>query len=532
MYSLLKKLKSIKCKVKKDREEKEQNSQNYEHLGQLVLSKDVDNNIYRLKQIMNNSFDIKDRSFKIAGSNVKAAVIYIDNLVDESILFDHILKPLIVESSIENIAAAKIDLEQISDMMLTIGNIKEVQTFDEIVLGIMSGETFLSIQGYAKGFLINAKGYQGRTIGEPSVEPSIRGPQEAFVEVLKINIGLIRRRLRDPNLCFEVHKLGRRGKSDVAIAYIKGIVDQDIVHEVRKRMDSIDIDNLSTTVEIGQLISDSPNCIFPLFQSTERPDKVVSALCEGRVAILMDGSPEAVIVPVTFPILMQSADDYFENWIIASFIRISRYISLLISTLLPALYISTVSFHPGMLPTNLALSIASTRSGVPFPVIIEAILMEFVLELLQEASIRLPKVVGQTVSIVGGLVIGQAAVQAGIVSPIMVIVIAITAVTSFTIPNYSLDISTRTLRIPFMILATTFGSFGVSVGILWVLTYLCSLESFGVGYMESLTPYRIMDLKDTIIRAPLWTFFKRPEFLNPDDSQKQKPAKRRDSIEE
>ncbi len=241
----------------------------------------------------------------------------------------------------------------------------------------------------------------------------------------------------------------------------------------------------------------------------------------------MDGSPEALIVPVTFPILMQASDDYFENWIIASVIRISRYVAFFTSSILPALYISTTSFHPGMLPTTLALSIAATRMGVPFPAIVEAIIMEFVLELLQEASIRLPKVIGETVSIVGGLVIGQAAVEAGIVSPIMVIIIAFTAVSSFVLPNYSLGLATRVIRIPFMILAVTFGSFGISVGLLWLLTYLCSLKSFGVRYMQSLSPYRFKDWKDTIIRAPVQFHSKRPEFLNPEDSQRQNLGIRR-----
>lgn len=524
MFSFLKKL----IPQKKQRAKKQYN-ENHRELKQFVLSRNVENNIARLKEVMNNSFDIKDRHFKIAGTNVKAAILYIDNLVDEDMVMEHILKPLIIESAYVRsvVAEGRIDFPNIIDSMLSVGSLQEVQTFDEIVLGIMSGDTFLCIEGYTKGLLITARGYQGRTIAEPSSESSTRGPQEAFVEILKKNIGLIRRRLRDPNLAIEVHKVGRRSKSDVAILYINGIVNQNIVDEVRNRIQALDIDGPVTTVQIGELISDRPNSIFPLFQSTERPDKIVSALSEARVAILMDGSPEALIVPVTLPILMQASDDYFENWIIASVIRISRYVAFFTSSILPALYISTTSFHPGMLPTTLALSIAATRMGVPFPAIVEAIIMEFVLELLQEASIRLPKVIGETVSIVGGLVIGQAAVEAGIVSPIMVIIIAFTAVSSFVLPNYSLGLATRVIRIPFMILAVTFGSFGISVGLLWLLTYLCSLKSFGVRYMQSLSPYRFKDWKDTIIRAPVQFHSKRPEFLNPEDSQRQNLGIRR-----
>lgn len=529
MFNFLKKLKAQKKDGAGD-----QYSENHRALKQFVLSRNVENNIARLKEVMNNSFDIKDRNFKIAGTNVKAALLYIDNLVDEDMVMEHILRPLIIESTYVRklVAEVGVDFPNIADYMLSVGDIQEVQTFDEIVLGIMSGDTFLCIEGYTKGLLITARGYQGRTIGEPSTEPSTRGPQEAFVEILKKNIGLIRRRLRDPNLSIEVHKVGRRAKCDVAILYINGIVEQNIVDEVRNRIQALDIDGPVTAIQIGELISDRPNSIFPLFQPTERPDKIVSALYEARVAILMDGSPDAIIVPATLPILMQASDDYFENWVISSIIRISRYVAFFISSILPALYISTTSFHPGMLPTTLALSIATTRMGVPFPAIVEAIIMEFVLELLQEASIRLPKVIGETVSIVGGLVIGQAAVEAGIVSPIMVIIIAFTAVSSFVLPNYSLGLSTRIIRIPFMILAVTFGSFGISVGILWFLTYLCSLKSFGVSYMQSITPYRIRDWKDTIIRAPMQYHSKRPEFLKPEDTQRHNLNKRGRSNED
>ncbi len=244
---------------------------------------------------------------------------------------------------------------------------------------------------------------------------------------------------------------------------------------------------------------------------------------------MMDGTPDVLLAPATLPILMQSPDDYFENWFIASVIRISRYIAFFISGLAPAIYIALTSFHPGMLPTQLTLSIARTRTGVPFPAMIEAIIMEFVLELLQEAGIRLPRVVGQTVSIVGGLVIGQAAVAAGIVSPIMVIIVSITAVASYTIPDYSLGLATRIVRIPFMILASTLGSFGIAIGLLISLTYMASLKSFGVNYLKPISTDSISDWKDGLIRMPLLNMKRRPEMLNPQDPIRMAPKKRRDS---
>jgi hypothetical protein len=218
---------------------------------------------------------------------------------------------------------------------------------------------------------------------------------------------------------------------------------------------------------------------------------------------------------------MQSPDDYYECWIIGSMVRLLRYASLFVCALFPALYIALTSFHPSLIPTVLTLAIAGSRVGVPFPAIIEALLMEIVLELLQEASIRLPRVIGQTVSIVGGLVIGQAAVQAGIISPLMVIVVSITAICSYTLTDYSLSLATRAVRIPFMFMAATFGAFGIGIGIVFVIGYMSSLKSFGVRYLEPITPYRLGDWKDTLIRAPQWTLGKRPEFLNPEDSQRQ-----------
>ncbi|MGI6705976.1 MAG: spore germination protein [Clostridia bacterium] len=490
-------------------------------MKRFTLSKDIYSNIGRLKDIMNHSFDIKVRDFKIGLSNKRAAILYIENLAQEDMILDHILKPLMYESTPLLKQTGEVDFQKIKDCLVTIGSVDAVKTFDRIVLGIMSGDTFLSIEGSKEGLLINVREYHGKQFSTPSMEPSVKGPQEAFIETLKQNIGLIHKRLRDPNLVFESYQLGRRTKQDAVLAFIKDIADPDIVDEVRRRVDAIDVDGLESATQIGLLMSEKPNSIFPLVQTTERPSRLVSALLAGRVAVLLNGSPDAILLPTTLPTLLQSVDDYLENWIAASVIRISRYVALFISALFPALYIAITSFHPGMLPTNLVLSITATRTGVPFPAFVEAILMELALELPQEAGIRLLRVVGQTVSIVGGLVIGQAAVQAGVVSPIMVIIISITAVASYTIPDYSLSLATRIVRIPFMVLGVTLGTFGIVMGMLLLLTYLSSLKSVGVRYLSPISPYRLGDWKDTFIRVHLTYMKKRPELLNPQDIHRQ-----------
>ena len=494
----------------------------------IKLTRNLQDNITNIKNAMNNNFDIKTKEFRLRGQEMRAAVIYIQSVANEDTILQHIVNPLMIESSLIIDKDDPILFKTIIESMVTAEYVKVVESLDEIIFAIMSGDTFLCIQGYDKGFIISTRKYVGRQVGEPILEPSVQGSQESFTETIKDNIGLIRRRLRDPNLVFNVHKLGRRTQSEVVVIYIKDIANQNIVDEVIRRISSLDIEGVHNAAQLGLHITDSPNSIFPLFQVTERPDRTVRGLMEGRVAILVEGGSRALLVPVTLPLQVQSVDDYYENWIVGSILRISRYVGLFISSFLPAIYIAITSHHPGMLPTILVLTIAGSRAGMPFPGFLEAILMEVTIAMLQEASIRLPRVVGQTVSIVGGLVIGQAAVQAGIVGPIMVIITALTAIGSFTIPDYSLSLATRAIRIPFMVLAATLGIFGVSMGMLLMLIYIADLKSFGVRYIRPLSPYRSSDLKQTLISSKERSMVDRPIFLNPGDKQKQSNAKRGD----
>jgi spore germination protein len=498
-----------------------------EKFGRLEVSDNIDDNAARLIDIMNNSYDLRVRRFKIGCTAVNAAIVYIESIVDEDKILNHIIRPLMAGATgdVESPAKSADIIDIVKECLTSIGTVEEAETFDVAVLGITSGNTFIIVEGCTKGLIAGTKSLAGRSIGEPKMEPSIKGPKEAFVENLKDNIGLLRKRVKDPNLTFEGFKLGRRSKSDVVTVYIKGIIDERIVTEARKRIQAIDTDEGISASQISHLISDNPNSLFPMCQVTERPDKVAASLLDGRLAILMDGTPDSIVVPVTLPMLMQSVDDYNEKWIMGSAAILLRYISLFVAMLLPALYIAVTSFHPGILPTIILFSITGTRAGVPFPAFVEAVLMAFVLEALTEAGIRLPRVVGQTVSIVGGLVIGQAAVQAGVISPVMVIVISITAISSFGLPSYSLGLAVRILRFPFMILATLLGALGTSLGVLYMLGYLASLKSFGIGYLEPLTPYRIRDWKSTVIRAPQKSLTMRPEFLKPKDTRKMRAKK-------
>lgn len=481
------------------------------------LSRDLANNLTRMRAIMNDSFDIMERRFSVAGSHTEGAVLFIENLVDETMIQEQIIKP-IMGWPVGQHRLGDIGLDMVRNMMISGHSLREVQTMEEAVQDILQGNTLFIMEGHDKGYIIHTIDPPGRSISEPITEPSVRGPKESFVEIIKINLGLIRRRLKDPQLTLETFSAGNP-PVNLVLVYLKGTAPNGLVQEARQRLSNIKSPPLADSKQLSFLISDHPNSIFPLIQETERPDKFAASLFEGRVGILVDNSPNALLAPSTLPMLLQSVDDYYEKWIIGSIIRLSRYLALVISTVFPSIYIAITTFHPGMLPTDLALSIAGSRAGVPFPAVIEAFLMTVTLELLQEAGIRLPRVVGQTIAIVGGLVIGQAAVQAGIISPLMVIVISITAISSFAVSDYSLGLATRILRLPFMALAGMLGFFGIAMGGLYLLGYMCSLKSFGIGFMEPLTPYRLRDWKDTFITPA--SGMHRPEFLAAADNRQQ-----------
>jgi spore germination protein KA len=349
-----------------------------------------------------------------------------------------------------------------------------------------------------------------RNLEEPSSEPVIRGPRDGFIENISTNIGLIRRRIKTPRLKTESITLGELTQTQVVLTYIEGIVSESIVEEVRKRVSRIQIDGIIDSGYIEEFIEDSPFTPFPQVHSTERPDVVAAELLEGKVAILVDTSPFVLIVPMTFWNGLQASEDYYVRWPIATFVRWIRFIFIIIAIFAPPLYVAITTFHQEMIPTNLILSIASSREAVPFPALVEALLMEIIFEALREAGIRLPKQIGQAISIVGALVIGQAAVQAGIISAPVVIIVSITGIAAFTIPRYSFGNGIRLLRFPMLFLAGTLGLYGIVLGSLGILLHVASLRSFGVPYFTPVSPLTFTNLKDVIIRAPIWAKTHRP----------------------
>ncbi|WP_284037877.1 spore germination protein [Neobacillus sp. 114] len=491
-----------------------QAKQNNEPLEPLLTD-----NIEKIKELLGNSDDIITREIRIGkDGRIKACVVFTDGLIDS-----HAAQNFIMESLMYNLRMTDVEVETftglnllsyLKEMVLTVGDIQDIDDFTNLLDSLLSGKVILLFDGYSKGFSIDMKGWNQRSVEEPTTETTIRGPREGFTENIRVNTALIRRKIKDHNLWIESRKIGKVSKTIVSIMYIKGIVNDKVVEEVRTRLNRIKIDSVLETGYIEELIQDGVWTPFPTMYHSERPDAIAADLLEGRVAILVDGTPFVMTVPIVFAQFLQSPEDYYNRADITTLLRFLRYIGFFIALLAPSLYIAITTFHQEMLPTQLLITLAAQREGVPFPAFIEALAMEVSFEILREAGLRMPKAIGQAVSIVGTLVIGTAAVEAGFVSAAMVIVVAITAIASFIVSNYELAIAIRMLRFPFMAIAASFGLFGIIVGLIAMVLHMCSLRSFGVPYMAPFGPFIMDDQKDAIFRFPRWAMSKRPRLFS------------------
>jgi len=474
------------------------------------VSADINKNLKRIKQDIGNSPDMTVREFQI--NELRVIAVYSDSLVDIDVVNNFIKQALTMEKGQSNDENNVFDI--IKKNARASQEVKVIREWDEILLSILTGDTALLIDGFAHAITGSTKGGEQRSIAEPTTQTVVRGPKDCFTESIATNISLVRRRISSPNLWLETMRIGEETQTTVGIMYMKGIVTDGLIQEVKERLNRIKIDMILDSGQIEEFIEDQPSSPFPTVYNTERPDSVAANLMEGRIAILVNGSPFALVVPTLFVQFFQSPDDYYYRFHIAIFLRLLRYISFLISLVGPSVYIAAITFHQEMIPTTLLISIAASREGVPFPAFVEALIMEVAFELMREAGIRMPRAVGQAVSIVGALVLGQAAVQAGIVSSIMVIIVAITGIASFTTPAYNLAISARLLRFVLMILAATFGFYGITLGLIIIIAHLNSLRSFGIPYLAPLSPLIPSDQKDGMLRFPLWSMFKRPRLIN------------------
>ncbi|MEW5866961.1 MAG: spore germination protein, partial [Bacillota bacterium] len=501
------------------------------------LARELEANLDAIKQVLHYGLnaDVIVREFDIPTcSPTRAAIVFMEGLSSKEIIDWAILQPLMLISNLEEGRDA-LDVLRLVERKLLPGN--QVTRKDNLrgaVEGIIAGTTCLFVDGYDIALEVETKAWEHRGIGRPTAEMVVRGPQEAFNETLKNNVALVRRRMRTPDLVNEMLKVGTVSRVDCAVLYLEGIANPKLVAEVKRRINGIRTDHVQDTGALEQFIEDRPFVLIPQVQSTERPDRMAAFLAEGHVGILLDGSPFGLVAPTTFWSLLHAAEDHFLRWPFGTFLRLVRLLGLAVSVLLPGVYIALTNFHPEMIPTDLLLAIAATRERVPFPTVAEVILMEVSFELIREAGIRVPGVIGPTLGIVGALILGQAAVAATIVSPILVIIVAITALGSFAVPNFNMAFAGRITRFAYVFLAAAFGFYGIAVGLLIQMMVYVNTRSFGVPFMSPVAPF-VRSSGDLVLRYPSWAMELRPPFLEteqrvrqPEVSRKWTPSAARD----
>lgn len=493
------------------------------------LSQNIDLDLNKNEQILRNIFkDVDDIIFrKLEGGKsqkLKMLMLYLDGMTSKEAISEYAITRLLTGLDLAKIQEmSNLELQDaIARTNIAITEVQILTTIQECVDKMLSGETILFLESCNKAIMLSSRGWPMRGVQEPSAETLIRGARDGFNETMKVSITLIRRRIRDPKLKVKYTQVGKRSKTDIAIMYIEDIVNKTVLETVEKRIKNIEIDAVLESSYIEEMIEDDSYSLFPQIENTERPDAAASALLEGRVVIAVDNTPSILIAPAIFVSFMQSSEDYYERWLPACATRILRYIALPIVMLLPALYVAVAQYHPNLLPTQLALYLAASRANVPFPPFFEAMLMELVIELVREASSRITTPVGSTIGLVGGLVIGQSSVEAGLISPLAVIVVALTAIASFTIPSYNFSATLRLIRFAFIVLAATFGLFGISIGLSFLIIHLCTLKSCGIPYLTPFTSFveNKNDLKDTIVRPRINKLVRKPQYLHKEKEEK------------
>ncbi|MFB1051137.1 spore germination protein [Paraliobacillus sp. JSM ZJ581] len=462
------------------------------------------------KLIMNKlgeSADITNKTVYSGQNNpITITFMYINGLVDQQIIQNVILETLMIDmdEQVEQLTVKKSQDPQILYQEFRL-IAEEVESVEDMTRSVLNGDTLLFLDGKTSGFTINTKGDQtSRGVEQTTTQQVVRGPKDAFTESIDTNIALVRKRIKDSNLWSTKKIIGTKTETNVVYMYLNGVVSPGLVKEVDERLSKISVDSILESGNIEEFIQDETYSPFPTVYNTERPDAIAAGILEGRIAIFVDGTPNVLLVPVLLKHFLQSPEDYYQRSDVATLLRLLRSLALFLSLLTPSIYIALTTFHQEMIPTTLLISLAAQREGIPFPAFGEAVLMEITFELLREAGIRLPTTVGSAISIVGALVLGQATVEAGIVSAMMVIVVSLTAISSFVFPSYNFGISIRMLRFIFMILAASFGLFGIFIGVILLVMHLVSLRSFGVSYLAPIAPFNQEDQKDTLFRSPIW----------------------------
>ena len=483
------------------------------------LTKNLEQNMAAINEALRDCGDVVRREFRVGG-NGRLVMLYADNFVDLEAIRESILETVMLDYQNEKPEGI---LQALLEEAVAVAEVKKVDTVDAICDAVFWGDTILLMDGNDFALQATTKKFPNRGIGKAETEVVVQGPKDAFMEVMAFNIVLVRRRIRDPRLKLKRKKAGRRSRTDIALMYMEDVVRPEFLRQVEQQLDNMDLDAVLDSGGMEQLLERRQFSPFPQLQMTERPDKTASALLEGRVALLVDNTPYAILLPATLNTFLQAAEDYYERWEIMSFIRLIRFGAAFLAVALPGIYIAFSVYHPQLMPTALALKIAVTRATIPFSVIGEVLIMEIAFELLREAGIRLPSPVSSTIGIVGGIIIGSAAVEAGIVSPAVVIVAALTGICTFVIPNVSIVSAIRISKYLVILLASVFGIFGVWAALLLLLAHLAGLNSYGIPYLYPFCSSSVnddVDWEDSIFRLPLSRMKRRPIFARPEERER------------
>lgn len=475
------------------------------------LGSSLEQNIKLFKNIFKNDDTVVYRYFENKWSRkVKCCIVFIDGMVDSKIINESIIKP-VVENEFPDDEQSILD--NLYYKVIVSNNVKNTADIDEILESVFNGDTLLLIDGEAEALIIGTRGWQTREIEEPESEKALRSPREGFTESLMVNLSMIRRKLKTSDLKFNFRTIGAKSRTKACICYIEGIANEKILQELNRRLDDIEVDGIMTTGHIQELISDHPLSPFETIGYTERPDIIAAKLLEGRIAFLLDNTSFALTMPHIFIEYFQINEDYYEGFWEGSIARLLRIFGFIFTITIPALFVALTAFHQEMIPTPLLLSILTARKDIPFPIVFTGLGMIIMFEILREAGARMPTYIGQALSIVGAVVIGQAAVEARLVSAPMVIITAFSSITSLMVSR--IRVAALILRILFLLLASFLGLYGLVFGIIGLLIHLFEMRSFGIPYMYDLdlVSFKLQDLKDTYIRMPWWYMKNRPKFI-------------------
>ena len=484
-------------------------------INNLKIDVSLSTNVKMLNTEFGSANDLMIRDITLQDmAKTKVAVIGLDGLINATDAQDFVLRLMTADLAAKLPDTADGIFDFLLNSWLSMFASSMGETVADLYDSVLNGHVVVLVDGVARMMLFDCKGWQSRGISAPMTEKSLWGPKDSFVETIRHNTAMLRRRFRDPRLRFDTHQVGRITKTDIFVTYVEGLTNPEFVRLANERIAAIDIDTIANAYEIIELIEDKHHTLLPRLIETERPDRVMKALSEGQVAIFVDGSPYAILGPFHFTGAFSAIDDYYNHPVFATVKRIMRYCAFFAIILIPGLYIALSTFHQEMIPTPLLITIINQRSANPFSTFVEILIIVTLFEIIREASLRKPDAIGDSMTIVGSLIIGTTIVESGLVSYAAIIVGSITTISSFLLSSSRINIASRLYKVIFMIIGATFGFYGITLGFIILITHMASLTSFNQAYLAPMAPFNLSDQKDQLIKVPLKWMRKRPKIFN------------------